>query len=94
MTPDADLPEWIKSALALVLGAGGVAFFRVWLENRRLAKQEYRDTLMDRIRELERMYDSLHEELADERVKNAELRARLGICETDHGGEVRPESPR
>jgi hypothetical protein len=48
--PDDYLPEWGKFLIATVLGAGGLHWFRAWLENQRLTKKDFRELLLDRIR--------------------------------------------
>lgn len=86
--PDDYLPEWLKTVITLALGAGGVAWFRVWLENRRLARKDFRETLLDRVRELEKVVahtqvrmGNLRVEMAHLEVENAQLRRELGLPE-------------
>ena len=84
--PDSDyLPETVKLIISAVLGAGGVAFFRVWLENRRLSKKEFRETLLERVRELEKVISrmqirmgNLRVEMAHLETENKSMRATLG----------------
>lgn len=86
MLPETDyLPETVKLLISAVLGAGGVAFFRVWLENRRLSKKEFRETLLDRVRELEKVISrmqirmgNLRVEMAHIETENASMRRTLG----------------
>lgn len=101
--PDTDyLPEWVKIAIGAVLGAGGVRWFSVYLENRRLAKKDFRETLLERIRELEkvvanmqRRMGNLRVEMAHLEVENQTMRRQLGCPEredhdadeADSGGE-------
>lgn len=80
------LPEWAKYLIATILGAGGVHWFSAWLENKRLAKKEFRETLLDRIRELEKVVASLQTrmgnlrvEMAHLEVENKQLKRRLGM---------------
>ena len=83
--PDDYLPESLKLVLATIFGAGGVAFLRVWLENRRLSKKEFRETLLDRVRELEKVIahmqkrmGNLRVEMAHLEVENMQMRRQLG----------------
>lgn len=84
------MPEWAKYIVATVLGAGGLHWFRAWLENRRLAKKDFRELLLDRIRELEKVVarmqtrmGNLRVEMAHLEVENRRLKRELGLCETD-----------
>lgn len=89
--PDSDyLPEWAKIAIGAVLGAGGVRRFSVYLENKRLAKKDFRETLLERIRELEkvvanmqRRMGNLRVEMAHLEVENQQLRALHGCPEKE-----------
>jgi hypothetical protein len=72
-----DLPPWIKTGATLLLGAGAAKILGVWLENRRLAKKDYRDTLLSRIRELETKIDRMYHELGQRDVLIEQLRNDL-----------------
>jgi hypothetical protein len=81
-----ELPGWLKTTITLLLGAGGAKLLAVWLENRRLEKKEYRDTLLGRIRELETTIQAMQASFTNMSVKlalvedeNSELRDRLGM---------------
>jgi len=81
-----DLPGWIKTLLTALVGAGGAKLMAVWLENRRLEKGEYRNTLLARIRELEVTIKSMNQTVLDLSVKlalvqeeNNDLRRTLGL---------------
>jgi len=83
--PDDYLPEWAKLLIATALGAGGVKWFSAYLENRRLAKKDFRETLLERIRELEKVVANLQRrmgnlrvEMAHLEVENQQMRRRLG----------------
>lgn len=67
------VPGWLQTTITLAVGAGGARLLAVWLENRRLANREYRDTMLARIRELEDRVDRLMREEGDLRVKVAHL---------------------
>ena len=96
--PEADyLPEWAKYLIATLFGAGGVRWFSVYLENRRFARKDFRETLLERIRELEQVVarmqkrmGNLRVEMAHLDVENQMLRKKLGCPEreehdADHG---------
>jgi hypothetical protein len=70
MSPE-DLPGWARTTLMLLLGAGGARLLDVWLENRRLERKDYRDTLSTRIRVLEG-------DIADCHERSASLQERVG----------------
>jgi len=86
--PNDYLPDWAKYLIATILGAGGVHWFRAYLENRRLARKDFRETLLDRVRELEKVVASLQTrmgnlrvEMAHLEVENIQLKRQLGLCE-------------
>lgn len=79
-----DLPPWVKTGATLLLGAGAAKLLGVWLENRRLAKKEYRDTLLQRIRELETLIASMHDRHTNMAVKVARLEDDLEECKRLH----------
>lgn len=72
--PDDYLPGWAQFIVPLVLGAGGAQWFRVVLENRRLGKKEFRETMLERIRELESVVARLQTRVGNERVETAHLK--------------------
>lgn len=91
--PEDYMPEWAKYIIATVLGAGGLHWFRAWLENRRLAKKDFRELLLDRIRELEKTVahmqvrmGNLRVEMAHIEAENTQLRRKLGL--SVRGAEV------
>jgi len=84
------LPETVKLILASVLGAGGVAWFRVWLENRRLSKKEFRETLLDRVRELEKVIGNLQTRMGNLRVEMAHLEVENEHMRRQLGCPTRP----
>lgn len=67
------LPPWLDTALKLLLGAGGVALLKVWLENRRLGKKDFRETLLARITQLEKTSADQNERIGGLRVEVAVL---------------------
>lgn len=76
LLPDIDpdyLPDWAKTAVAIAFGAGGVRFFSAWLENKRLGKKEFRETLLERIRELEKVVAHMQTRMGNLRVEMAHL---------------------
>lgn len=77
MLPSHDLPPWVESAATLLLGAGAAKMLSVWLENRRLGRQEYRETLLNRVRELEKDISALQDRVGDLRAEQARLEERL-----------------
>jgi len=89
--PDSDyLPETVKLIISAVLGAGGVAFFRVWLENRRLSKKEFRETLLDRVRELEKVISHMQKRMGNLRVEMAHLEVENATMRRELGCPARP----
>lgn len=66
-----DIPDWAKCLGTAVLGAGGAQLLKVWLENRRLEKKEYRDTLLGRIKELEGVIATMQVTMTELSVKLA-----------------------
>jgi len=100
--PDSDyLPETVKLVISAIFGAGGVAFLRVWLENRRLSKKEFRETLLDRVRELEKVIGNLQTRMGNLRVEmahleteNKQLKRERDACEVrNHPGAGCPTRP-
>lgn len=84
--PDTDyLPEWAKIAIGAVLGAGGVRWFSVYLENRRLAKKDFRETLLERIRELEKVVAHMQRRMGNLRVEMAHLEVENQQLRRDRG---------
>ena len=88
MQLDDSFPQWLTTLITLALGAGGVQVLKVWLENRRLGKKEYRETLLERVRELEAVISrmqkrmgNLRVEMAHLDVENQYLRKQLGCPE-------------
>ncbi len=67
------MPNWVRTIIALALGGAGVQFFRVWLENRRLAHGDFKELLLDRIKGLEDDVARLQRKVADLRVEMAHL---------------------
>lgn len=91
--PDDYLPDWAKYLIATVIGAGGLHWFRAWLENKRLERKEFREILLDRIRELEsvvaclqKRMGNLRVEMAHLEVENRQLKRELGLetMEVEH----------
>lgn len=52
-TPTEYIPAWVQGLIAFASSAGAVKLIAVWLENRRLAKGDFRETLLERIKDLE-----------------------------------------
>ena len=84
------LPQTAKLIISAVLGAGGVAWFRVWLENRRLSKKEFRETLLDRVRELEKVIASMQTRMGNLRVEMAHLEVENATMRRELGCPARP----
>jgi FtsZ-binding cell division protein ZapB len=74
-SPDDYIPQSVQIAISAVLGAGGLAWFRAYMENKRLGKKEFRELLVDRIRELEVVVDSMQKRMGNLRVEMAHLEA-------------------
>lgn len=85
-TPTDYIPSWLVPVLGALFGAGGVKVLSVWLENRRLTRKEYRETMLERIRELEGVVANLQVRIGNLRVdvahleaENTELRRAAGL---------------
>jgi septal ring factor EnvC (AmiA/AmiB activator) len=72
-----DVPDWARTLVTLALGAGGAKVLAVVLENRRLTRRDYRETLEERIRDLERQVAGLFERVGSLRVEVAHLEEEL-----------------
>lgn len=77
-----ELPSWIGTLLGIVFGAGGVRMVSVWLENKRLTRKDYRETLQEliqqqsvRIGELEQCVARLQVRIGNLRVEMVHLEA-------------------
>lgn len=58
-----DVPGWAGPVVSALIGGAGVKMLSVWLENRRLTRRDYRETLESQIRVLQRQVASLYERL-------------------------------
>ena len=83
--PDDYLTPSIKYVLGAVFGAGGVAMLRVWLENRRLGKKDFRELLLDRIRDLESKHTHMSIRMGNLRVEMAHLESENDILRVKLG---------
>lgn len=80
--PDPELlPVWLQALVGVLGGGALVRLLSVWLENKRLSRSDYRNTLISRIRELEEENGELHDEIADLREKVGQLEGRLGLLD-------------
>lgn len=77
MLSSEDVPESLRSLGLLLVGAGGAKMLAVWLENRRLTRREYRETLEHRIQDLERQVAGLFERVGNLRVEVARYEEAL-----------------
>lgn len=73
-----ELPSWLKTVATLIAGAGTAKLLAVWLENRRLEKKDYRDTLLGRIRELETT-------ISEMQTSFTELKVKFALVEDENG---------
>ena len=78
---DDGVPEWARTAATLLIGAGAAKVLAVWLENRRLAQRDFRETLVARISELESCVGGLQTRVGNLRVEVAHLQERLKVEE-------------
>ena len=83
------IPDWARTLATLALGAGGAKVLAVWLENRRLTRREYRETLLAqieqqlaRVEDLESCVAGLQTRVGSLRVEVAHLQERLRVEET------------
>jgi len=74
---DDGVPAWARTLATLLIGAGGARVLAIWLENRRLTRRDYRETLLARIRELELLMVGLQERIGSLREEVAGLREQL-----------------
>ncbi len=84
------LPGWVKTIITILLSGGAVKLLSVLLENRRLVKKDYRETMLSRITHLEQVIAQMQEahtalsvKLALVTDENDELRAKIQSLE-DH----------
>lgn len=62
--PDpSDFPEWLTTALTLLLGGGGLRAIQAILESRRLRDKDIRETMTSRIAALEERDDVREKEV-------------------------------
>lgn len=92
-TPTDYMPEWVKYLIATLLGGGAVKWLSVYLENRRLASKDFRETLLERIRELETVVGSLQTRIGNLRVEVAHLEAENRLLKRKFGVEETPMEP-
>lgn len=99
-SPDDYIPQSVQIAISAILGAGGLAWFRAWMENKRLGKKEFRELLVDRIRELEVVVASMQKRMGNLRVEmahleteNKQLQRERNACENRHDNQ-RPDGGR
>jgi cell division protein FtsB len=85
-----ELPPWLKSGVTLLAGAGVAKLLAVWLENKRLEKSDYRDTLVGRIRELEDKIDEMHATNTRLAIKVNTLEDDLEECKRLHADRRSP----
>jgi len=83
MLPESPAPGWGHTLIVLLLGAGGARLLDVWLENRRLEKKDYRETLSNRIEALENDIDRCHARSAELQERVGRLEERLRVSEED-----------
>ncbi len=98
--PEEYMSPWVTSIVSLLFGAGGVHWFKVYLENKRLSKKDFRDTLLARISDLEanqsRMQirmGNLRVEMAHLETENKQLRRELDQQNEDHEQEYNDDQP-
>lgn len=84
------LPGWVKTLLTILLSGGAVKLLSVLLENRRLVKKDYRETMLSRIQHLEETiaamqvtHTAMSVKLALVEEENEELRAELVRIKSD-----------
>jgi hypothetical protein len=77
------LPGWVKTLLTILLSGGAVKLLSVLLENRRLVKKDYRETMLARIAHLEQV-------IAQMQTAHTELSVKLALV-TDENEELRTQ---
>ena len=91
-TPTEYIPAWAQAILAALFGAGGVKMLGVWLENRRLAKADFRETLLERIQSLEASNLELHERLQAQAERLGSLQSENDLLK--RALQLKPEARR
>ena len=91
--PNTDLPTWITHLVTLVLGAGGVAWLRIVLENRRLMRKDFRETLLERVRELEQVVARLQTRMGSMREEMGHLEAQNEALLRENKELIRERGP-
>lgn len=82
--PSNGLPDWLGPVLGAIFGAGGVKMLSVWLENRRLAKKEYRQTLLEQITQQAGRISELETCIAGLQVRVGNLRVEVAHLEAEN----------
>ena len=77
MLSSEDVPQWVRTALTAFVSIGLAKVYAVWAENRRLTKRDYRETLEERISDLERQVAGLFERIGALRAEVAHLETEL-----------------
>lgn len=71
------LPGWAKTLITILLSGGAVKLLSVLLENRRLVKKDYRETMLARIQHLE-------ETIASMQATHTALSVKLALVEEEN----------
>lgn len=76
--------QWIATLVSAAVGAGGWKMLSVWLENRRLTKREYRETLQSLIEQQSRRISELESCVAGLQVRIGNLRVEVAHLESEN----------
>lgn len=72
------LPSWVTPVATLLFGAGGAKMLSIWLENRRLANKDYRETLLEQIKQQAQRIQDLEDTVESLQTRQANLRETVG----------------
>jgi len=74
---DETVPIWLATVVAAIFGGGGVKMLSVWLENRRLNRDSFRQMLTQRIQHVEEENERLQRKVTSLASENARLESEM-----------------
>lgn len=85
--------ETLITVFATIGATALAALLKVWLENKRLTKKDYRKTMSDRIEQLEEVVSNLQFQRAIDRETIGRLEAEVKYLRSPHAPSNRPSQP-